>query len=81
MKSTMQCSQIEFLTSGAGSKAWRGDEKSCNDCAVHFFYDGQGFMSVQLTSTNARMRFYDVAGKAIYHWNVTRQLDNFHSEI
>ncbi|KAI8560719.1 hypothetical protein RHMOL_Rhmol04G0278100 [Rhododendron molle] len=73
-------SRIQFLTSGAGSKAWRGDEKLCNDCAVHFFYDGQGFMSVQLSSTNAQMRFYDVEGKAMYQWNVTRQL-HFHSEM
>ncbi|KAG5554118.1 hypothetical protein RHGRI_011854 [Rhododendron griersonianum] len=73
-------SRIQFLTSGAGSKAWRGDEKLRNDCAVHFFYDGQGFMSVQLSSTNAQMRFYDVDGKAMYQWNVTRQL-HFHSEM
>ncbi|KAI8529393.1 hypothetical protein RHMOL_Rhmol12G0222000 [Rhododendron molle] len=56
-------SRIQFLTSGAGSKAWRGDEKLRNDCTVHFFYDGQGFMSVQLSSTNAQMRSTMLTGR------------------
>ncbi|KAH7845025.1 hypothetical protein Vadar_034301 [Vaccinium darrowii] len=71
-------SRIQFLTSGAGSKAWRGDEKSHNDCAVNFFYDGQGFMSVQLNSNSALIVFYDVFGKPMYRWDVSRQR---HSEM
>ncbi|KAF7827537.1 purple acid phosphatase 17-like [Senna tora] len=34
-------SPIQYLTSGAGSKAWRGDVKENNDDFVRFFYDGQ----------------------------------------
>ncbi|XP_052186128.1 purple acid phosphatase 17-like [Diospyros lotus] len=62
-------SRMEFLTSGAGSKAWRGGERRANQCAVHFFYDGQGFMSVQLNSTGAFMAFYDVFGRPRHRWN------------
>lgn len=67
-------SPIQFITSGAGSKAWRGDIKDHNHCAVNFFHDGQGFMSVQMTKTNAEMVFYDVFGKVIYRWNMAKQL-------
>ncbi|GFZ21302.1 Calcineurin-like metallo-phosphoesterase superfamily protein [Actinidia rufa] len=67
-------SGIQYLTSGAGSKAWRGDDKKHNHCAVHYFHDGQGFMSVQLNRTDASMVFYDVFGERRYHWNASRQL-------
>ncbi|CAL5354614.1 unnamed protein product [Camellia sinensis] len=70
--------RIQFLTSGAGSKAWRGDDKKHDKCAVHFFYDGQGFMSMQLKSTEAKMVFYDVFGQPIHQWSVSRML---HSEM
>lgn len=52
-------SPMEFLTSGAGSKAWRGDVKGLNGAGVNFFYDGQGFMSVELTTTNTEIAFYE----------------------
>ncbi|KAA8529878.1 hypothetical protein F0562_034518 [Nyssa sinensis] len=66
---------IQFLTSGAGSKAWRGDVKDeHNECEVDFFYDGQGFMSVQLTSSDAKLEFYDVDGNVLHQWNVSKKL-------
>lgn len=69
-------SPIQFLTSGAGSKAWRGDVnvKRLNSDDVKFFYDGQGFMSVQLTKTEAVVVFYDVFGKELHKWEVSKQL-------
>ncbi|PKI53465.1 hypothetical protein CRG98_026155 [Punica granatum] len=67
-------SEIQFLTSGAGSKAWRGDIRSTNKAHVRFFYDGQGFMSVQLTSDNARIVFYDVFGEVLHEWNAMKRL-------
>ncbi|GFZ21365.1 Calcineurin-like metallo-phosphoesterase superfamily protein [Actinidia rufa] len=67
-------SRIQYLTSGAGSKAWRGDDKKHNHCAVHYFHDGQGFMSVRLNRTDASMVFYDVFGERRYQWNASRQL-------
>ena len=68
------CSPIQFLTSGAGSKAWRGDIKGLNREGLNFFYDGQGFMSVQLTKMEAQIRFYDVFGNVLHSWNTVKQL-------
>ncbi|KAG8040397.1 hypothetical protein GUJ93_ZPchr1545g22263 [Zizania palustris] len=39
-------SPIQYFTSGGGSKAWRGVFQP-NDDKLQFFYDGQGFMSLQ----------------------------------
>lgn len=67
-------SPIQFLTSGAGSKAWRGDVKKKNREGLNFFYDGQGFMSVQLTQTESTIVFYDVFGQVLHRWDVSKQL-------
>ncbi|XP_016440164.1 purple acid phosphatase 17-like isoform X1 [Nicotiana tabacum] len=71
-------SPIQFLTSGAGSKAWRGDVKGLNRADVNFFHDGQGFMSVQLTPTEAEIKYYDVFGRVLHRWNRSKLL---HSAI
>ena len=67
-------SPIQFLTSGAGSKAWRGDVKEQNKDGLKFFYDGQGFMSVQLTQNEAEIAFYDVSGTVLHRWTTTKLL-------
>ncbi|KAL2615187.1 hypothetical protein AAZV13_08G051600 [Glycine max] len=67
-------SPIQFLTSGAGSKAWRGDIKGMNRRDVNFFYDGQGFMSVKLTQTDATIEFYDVFGNVLHRLTSSKQL-------
>ncbi|GAV72126.1 Metallophos domain-containing protein [Cephalotus follicularis] len=69
---------IQYLTSGAGSKAWRGDVKNYNREALKFFYDGQGFMSLQLTRTDGELVFYDVFGKVLHTWKVSK---DHHSAI
>ncbi|KAI4357442.1 hypothetical protein L6164_001390 [Bauhinia variegata] len=66
-------SSIQYLTSGAGSKAWRGDVKNNNDEDVKFFYDGQGFMSVQITQNDAEIVFYDVFGDVLHQLILTKQ--------
>ncbi|CAN4100599.1 unnamed protein product [Withania somnifera] len=71
-------SPMQFLVSGAGSKAWRGDLKGSNREDVHFFHDGQGFMSVQLTPTEAEIKYYDVFGSLRHRWNRSKLL---HSAI
>ncbi|RVW34564.1 Purple acid phosphatase 3 [Vitis vinifera] len=53
-------SPIQFLTSGGGSKAWRGDVQWWNPEELKFYYDGQGFMSVQITASQVDVAFYDV---------------------
>ncbi|RZC14196.1 Purple acid phosphatase 17 isoform D [Glycine soja] len=67
-------SPIQFLTSGAGSKAWRGDIEGMNRRGVNFFYDGQGFMSVKLTQTDATIEFYDVFGNVLHRLTSSKQL-------
>ncbi|KAL8153543.1 hypothetical protein V2J09_011303 [Rumex salicifolius] len=67
-------SPMEFLTSGAGSKAWRGDTKSFNRNDVKFFYDGQGFMSMKMNPSDVHIAFYDVNGQVLHNWTTTKHL-------
>ncbi|XP_058079308.1 purple acid phosphatase 17-like [Magnolia sinica] len=66
-------SPLLLLTSGAGSKSWRGDTDMNHD-GLRFFYDGQGFMSVQLTPADARIIFYDVAGNVLHRLNMSKEI-------
>ncbi|RDY01853.1 Purple acid phosphatase 17, partial [Mucuna pruriens] len=72
-------SPLLYVTSGAGSKAWRGDVKETHSDVVKFFYDGQGFMSVQMTENDADFAFYDVFGDKIHHWKVSKSA--MHSSV
>ncbi|XP_019417739.1 PREDICTED: purple acid phosphatase 17-like [Lupinus angustifolius] len=67
-------SPLVYITSGAGSKAWRGDIKENNVDEVRFFYDGQGFMSVQMTETEIEFSFLDVFGEIIHNWRIQKSL-------
>ncbi|OMO60826.1 hypothetical protein CCACVL1_23856 [Corchorus capsularis] len=67
-------SPIQFLTSGGGSKAWRGDINWWNPQEMKFYYDGQGFMSVQMTQTELDVIFYDVFGNVLHKWSTSKQL-------
>ncbi|GLU18388.1 hypothetical protein SLE2022_346940 [Rubroshorea leprosula] len=66
-------SSMQFLTSGGGSKAWKGDYHDLNQEGLKFYYDGQGFMSLQLNPTNAKIVFYDIAGKVLHSTNLSKQ--------
>jgi len=68
------CSGIPFFTSGGGSKAWRGDIRPWDPKELKLYHDGQGFMSVQITESNAHIVFYDVFGKVLHRWNITKDL-------
>lgn len=70
----LKCRSLLYLTSGAGSKAWRGDVKDSHPDIVKFFYDGQGFMSVQMTETDLEFAFYDVFGENIHHWKLAKPM-------
>ncbi|KAJ6981906.1 hypothetical protein NC653_025105 [Populus alba x Populus x berolinensis] len=68
-------SPIQYLTSGAGSKAWRGDlNQHYKEDDLRFFYDGQGFMSVQLTKNDAEITFYNAFGKILHEWKALKEL-------
>jgi tartrate-resistant acid phosphatase type 5 len=67
----LHCSPLEFLTSGGGSKAWGGKFKETPD-KMEFLYDGQGFMSMRLSKTEAHLAFFDVAGSVLHCWGLTK---------
>ncbi|WVZ21949.1 hypothetical protein V8G54_000493 [Vigna mungo] len=67
-------SQIQFLTSGGGSKAWRGDINKNRKDGTKFYYDGQGFMSVELEQTNAKVVYYDIYGNVLHVVNLSKAL-------
>ncbi|KAK8941307.1 Purple acid phosphatase 17 [Platanthera zijinensis] len=69
-------SQLQYLTSGGGSKAWRGTYVP-NDDKLQFFYDGQGFMSMELTGRRAEMRFYDVFGRVLYELSLGKEFQAY----
>ncbi|CAL4992703.1 unnamed protein product [Urochloa decumbens] len=64
-------SPVQFMTSGGGSKAWAGKFKSTSD-KIEFIYDGQGFLSMQLSKTDAHLVFYDVAGNVLHTYDSTK---------
>ncbi|CAN6290088.1 unnamed protein product [Urochloa humidicola] len=64
-------SPIQYFTSGGGSKAWRGVFQPNKD-KLRFFYDGQGFMSLQLNQELAQFIFYDVSGNILYQWSSSK---------
>ncbi|XP_010534201.1 PREDICTED: purple acid phosphatase 17 [Tarenaya hassleriana] len=69
-------SPVQFLTSGAGSKAWRGDikEETKSEETVRFYHDGQGFMSARFTRSDAEIVFYDVFGEVLHRWVTSKPL-------
>ncbi|KAK6921562.1 Calcineurin-like phosphoesterase domain, ApaH type [Dillenia turbinata] len=70
---TSSDSKIQFLTSGGGSKAWRGDINWWNPDELKLYYDGQGFMSFQMTQNTADMAFYDVLGNILHKWSISKE--------
>ncbi|AET05619.1 putative Acid phosphatase [Medicago truncatula] len=67
-------SQMQFLTSGGGSKAWKGDVDKNRRDGVKFYYDGQGFMSVELKQMNAKVVYYDIFGNVLHVLNLSKAL-------
>ncbi|OIW18066.1 hypothetical protein TanjilG_19298 [Lupinus angustifolius] len=74
-------SKIQFMTSGGGSKAWKGIVRKWDPKELKLYYDGQGFMSVQITNAKScltgcfgprqsklHITFYDVYGKVLHKW-------------
>ncbi|KAK6931690.1 Calcineurin-like phosphoesterase domain, ApaH type [Dillenia turbinata] len=70
---TSSNSKIQFLTSGGGSKAWREDINWWNPDELKLYYDGQGFMSFQMTQNTADMAFYDAFGNILQKWSVSKE--------
>ncbi|KAL8200215.1 hypothetical protein R6Q57_011554 [Mikania cordata] len=64
-------SQLQFLTSGGGSKAWRGDINPWNLNEMKFYYDGQGFMAGEITENDLVVSFYDIFGNKLHQWSAS----------
>lgn len=60
-------SGMHFLTSGGGSKAWRGMDTTADQSGLQFYYDGQGFMSLSISSSLLAFSFYDALGNTLHH--------------
>ncbi|CDP05485.1 unnamed protein product [Coffea canephora] len=63
---------IQFLTSGGGSKSWRGDVRSWNSEVMKFNFDGQGFM--EFRGDEANFTFYDVYGAVFHNFRISKEL-------
>lgn len=72
------CSQLQFLTSGGGSKAWGGVINQWDPNEMKFYYDGQGFMTLRVTENEISVAFYDVFGEIIHKWSSSKytQMDS-----
>ncbi|XP_057804810.1 purple acid phosphatase 3-like [Salvia miltiorrhiza] len=58
---------MQFLTSGGGSKAWKNIiHYGMHNESMHFYHDGQGFLSVEVARDNAKIAFYDVSGRPLH---------------
>ncbi|KAF3497984.1 hypothetical protein DY000_02054931 [Brassica cretica] len=66
-------SKIQFMTSGGGSKAWKGDVNHLDPQELKFYYDGQGFMSVDISEAELRAVFYDVFGNVLHQWKTYKE--------
>ncbi|KAL4575627.1 hypothetical protein LXL04_022477 [Taraxacum kok-saghyz] len=65
-------SQLQFLTSGGGSKAWRGEFNEWDPNQMKFYYDGQGFMTLRVTEDEMSVAFFDVFGDILHQWSTSK---------
>ncbi|XP_071716376.1 purple acid phosphatase 3-like isoform X2 [Rutidosis leptorrhynchoides] len=65
-------STLQFLTSGGGSKAWKGEFNQLKQNEMKFYYDGQGFMTLRITENEIGVAFYDVFGEIIHSWSTSK---------
>ncbi|KAL0792855.1 hypothetical protein Bca101_064232 [Brassica carinata] len=69
--------EIQFLTSGGGSKAWRGDVQPWDPKELKLYYDGQGFMSLHITHSEVKFVFYDISGNVLHQSALSRKSKTF----
>ncbi|KAH9569640.1 hypothetical protein CY35_02G001200 [Sphagnum magellanicum] len=68
-------SPVHFLTSGGGSKAWRGTKPHINaeeDFSPRFCYDAQGFAAVTMLPTEVHIDLYNISGQVMYSMNLQK---------
>nr|GLL32827.1 purple acid phosphatase 3-like [Ipomoea trifida] len=65
-------SALQFVTSGGGSKAWRGDISDMDPEEMKFYYDGQGFMALQISPGEIDFQMYDIFGHVLHRWSASK---------
>ncbi|KAL0889475.1 hypothetical protein Bca101_013458 [Brassica carinata] len=68
---------IQFLTSGGGSKAWRGVILPWDPKELKLYYDGQGFMSLHITHSQAKFIYYDLSGNVLHQFTLSKKSNTF----
>uniref|UniRef100_A0A0D3DA93 Calcineurin-like phosphoesterase domain-containing protein n=1 Tax=Brassica oleracea var. oleracea TaxID=109376 RepID=A0A0D3DA93_BRAOL len=72
-------SEIQFLTSGGGSKAWRGVILPWDPKELKLYYDGQGFMSLHITHSQTKFIYYDISGNVLHQSTLSKKSKTFGS--
>ncbi|XP_023638021.1 purple acid phosphatase 7-like [Capsella rubella] len=65
--------ETQFLTSGGGSKAWRGDVQPWDSKELKLYYDGQGFISLHVTRSQVNFVYYDVFGNVLHQSSLSKR--------
>ncbi len=65
-------SDVHFITSGGGSKAWQGMQAPTEEDGLQFGYDGQGFVSVSMTVASLHLQFHDALGSTLYSLDLNK---------
>ncbi|EFJ25933.1 hypothetical protein SELMODRAFT_228150 [Selaginella moellendorffii] len=65
-------SPIHFITSGGGSKAWKGISPPQNSNGLQFYYDGQGFVSFSVAESWLQIVYYNIYGEAVHKVRLTK---------
>ncbi|CAM6108215.1 unnamed protein product [Calypogeia fissa] len=65
-------SDIHFVTSGGGSKAWKGVLPPSNLQDSKIYYDGQGFISISIVPKVLQVNFYDINGVILHQIELTK---------
>ncbi|BBN05401.1 tartrate-resistant acid phosphatase type 5 [Marchantia polymorpha subsp. ruderalis] len=67
-------SDVHFVTSGGGSKAWKNEflpgVQQLPD--VKLYYDGQGFISLSASPTSVIINFFDINGKILHNLGLSK---------
>ncbi|KAF2549855.1 hypothetical protein F2Q68_00036117 [Brassica cretica] len=70
-------SEIQFLTSGGGSKAWRGVILPWDPKELKLYYDGQGFMSLHITHSQTKFIYYDISSNVLHQSTLSKKSKTF----
>lgn len=50
------------------------DDEPWDPEELRHYHDGHGLLSMQITKTNANIVFYDIFGRALHRWSISKEL-------